>query len=94
MTNSAAAPVTLAWATAQLHCQCVQAAGQAEAAAGRAAVAATAFSPTRGDRGLCVFQTAPVIFACDVTLAPGASFVCELHAVWPPVGRLLTRILP
>ncbi|XP_076068767.1 RAB6A-GEF complex partner protein 2 isoform X2 [Oratosquilla oratoria] len=71
----------LAWASAQIHCQCsineakVRLPAQSPKAAEEQAVtnADTSFAPCRGDRGHVVLSTKPKILFCDLQLLPGES---------------------
>ncbi|XP_033108085.1 RAB6A-GEF complex partner protein 2-like isoform X2 [Anneissia japonica] len=73
---------TLAWASAQLHCQCsvsdskvklpIQKSIQQDAT-GIPLGSATSFTPNRGEKGICVVSTTPKILVCDLVLSPGES---------------------
>ncbi|KAM9292277.1 RAB6A-GEF complex partner protein 2, partial [Gastrophryne carolinensis] len=70
---------TLAWASAQIHCQCHASESRVlmpENEGARHDVQAenqTVFIPNRGERGQCVLSTPPKILFCDLRLDPGES---------------------
>ncbi|XP_046399104.1 RAB6A-GEF complex partner protein 2 isoform X1 [Ischnura elegans] len=76
----------LAWASAQIHCQCLVneakvrypeygavTAEQISTSNTECFLPDTSFAPCRGDRGHVVFSTKPVILFCDLRLTPGES---------------------
>ncbi|XP_077988860.1 RAB6A-GEF complex partner protein 2-like [Glandiceps talaboti] len=69
---------TLAWASAQIHCQCnisesrvllPSSASSEQSKSGNE----TTFVPSRGERGITVLSSQPKILFCDLTLVPGES---------------------
>lgn len=82
ITNTGPQAAIVGWASAQMHCQCIQNTRlRLPPAQSLAPTPETAFSPTRGERGRCVLQAPPVIFACDLVLSPSASTVCRLQVL-------------
>lgn len=71
----------LAWASAQIHCQCLvdevkvkyPEYGAVTAEEISTSNTDTSFAPCRGDRGHVVFSTKPAILFCDLRLTPGES---------------------
>ncbi|KAK2178048.1 hypothetical protein NP493_564g01023 [Ridgeia piscesae] len=86
-----ARPATLAWASAQIHCQCNVTEGrvaihpptQLTTAQVTTSGNDTAFVPFRGERGSTVLSTRPSILFCDLTLAPGESHTCVYQESLP-----------
>eukprot|EP00050_Salpingoeca_kvevrii_P019175 m.83214 g.83214 ORF g.83214 m.83214 type:complete len:484 (+) comp8294_c0_seq3:39-1490(+) len=84
--NDGDAPSAIAWSLAQMRCQCT---------AHRTSIAlppqqrppdlphAFAFSPARGERGVCAFESQPSILLCDVVLEPGEERTAEFEALVP-----------
>ncbi|XP_075910034.1 RAB6A-GEF complex partner protein 2-like isoform X3 [Petromyzon marinus] len=70
---------TLAWASAQIHCQFHASESRVAlpptptAGPDVQAESDTVFVPNRGERGQCVLSTTPKILFCDLQLAPGDS---------------------
>lgn len=72
---------TLAWASAQIHCQCatnddrVQFPTSSQVVQEEVATSnrETSFAPCKGERGRVVLATKPKILFCDVRLLPGES---------------------
>ncbi|KAM4707216.1 RAB6A-GEF complex partner protein 2 [Discoglossus pictus] len=68
---------TLAWASAQIHCQFhasesrVQLPASEEPRQDVQAENETVFIPNRGERGQCILSTPPKILFCDLCLDPG-----------------------
>ncbi|KAG9461568.1 hypothetical protein GDO78_016390, partial [Eleutherodactylus coqui] len=68
---------TLAWASAQIHCQFhasdsrVQLPASEEPRQDVQAENETVFIPNRGERGQCILSTPPKILFCDLRLDPG-----------------------
>ncbi|XP_014662258.1 PREDICTED: RAB6A-GEF complex partner protein 2-like isoform X2 [Priapulus caudatus] len=72
----------LAWASAQIHCQCTVSEARVrlpksplptQAEVVTATNGSTSFLPNRGERGMCVFSSVPKILFCDLQLSPGES---------------------
>lgn len=74
---------TIAWASAQIHCQCTindsrvtipehDQKGLHESV-NKNEDATTCFMPSKGERGRCLLSTKPKILFCDLTLAAGES---------------------
>lgn len=69
---------TLAWASAQVHCQCtIREQGalstKSQDASTGGSSGMTYFYPTKGEEGCTVIATEPKIIFCDLRLAPGES---------------------
>ncbi|XP_069601621.1 RAB6A-GEF complex partner protein 2 [Ranitomeya imitator] len=75
--STSASSETLAWASAQIHCQFhasdsrVQLPASEEPQQDVQAVNETVFIPNRGERGQCILSTPPKILFCDLRLDPG-----------------------
>ncbi|XP_068109504.1 RAB6A-GEF complex partner protein 2 [Hyperolius riggenbachi] len=75
--STSASSETLAWASAQIHCQFhasdsrVQLPASEEPRQDIQAVNETVFIPNRGERGQCILSTPPKILFCDLRLDPG-----------------------
>ncbi|XP_053304889.1 RAB6A-GEF complex partner protein 2 [Spea bombifrons] len=76
-TSTSASSETLAWASAQIHCQFhasesrVLLPASEEPAQDVQASNETVFVPNRGERGQCILSTPPKILFCDLRLDPG-----------------------
>ncbi|XP_072050998.1 RAB6A-GEF complex partner protein 2-like [Amphiura filiformis] len=72
---------SLAWASAQLHCQCHVSESKVKVPTERKtedvdltqSTGYTSFVPSRGEKGVCILSTTPKILCCDVHLRPGDS---------------------
>lgn len=76
LTNSSAIEQTIAWCSAHVHCNCVFAQSKLslfETPPKRHIVQANAFSPTRGEKGHCIYETDAAVLCCDQTLGPSES---------------------
>ncbi|KAE8637041.1 hypothetical protein XENTR_v10003290 [Xenopus tropicalis] len=77
--STSASSETLAWASAQIHCQFHASESRVHLPANeepRQDVQAeneTVFVPNRGERGQCILSTPPKILFCDLRLDPGES---------------------
>ncbi|XP_069819484.1 RAB6A-GEF complex partner protein 2 [Dendropsophus ebraccatus] len=75
--STSASSETLAWASAQIHCQFhasdsrVQLPASEEPRQDVQAENETVFIPNRGERGQCILSTPPKILFCDLRLDPG-----------------------
>ncbi|XP_063312744.1 RAB6A-GEF complex partner protein 2 [Pelobates fuscus] len=75
--STSASSETLAWASAQIHCQFhasesrVQLPASEEQRQDVQAENETVFIPNRGERGQCILSTPPKILFCDLRLDPG-----------------------
>ncbi|KAM3910336.1 RAB6A-GEF complex partner protein 2 isoform 1-T2 [Leptodactylus fuscus] len=75
--STSASSETLAWASAQIHCQFhasdsrVQLPASEEPQQDVQAENETVFIPNRGERGQCILSTPPKILFCDLRLDPG-----------------------
>ncbi|XP_072269738.1 RAB6A-GEF complex partner protein 2 [Pyxicephalus adspersus] len=75
--STSASSETLAWASAQIHCQFhasdsrVQLPANEEPRQDVQAENETVFIPNRGERGQCILSTPPKILFCDLRLDPG-----------------------
>lgn len=73
----------LAWASAQVHCQCstngkVMSIDKLNSTAQSAAINAdTVFAPDQQDNGHAVVNAKPKILFCDLRLLPGESKTCK-----------------
>lgn len=74
---------TIAWASAQIHCQCTINDSRVQIPEGarkslqetveKSEDGTTSFMPSKGERGRCLLSTKPKILFCDLTLAAGES---------------------
>ncbi|XP_028407114.1 RAB6A-GEF complex partner protein 2-like [Dendronephthya gigantea] len=74
---------TIAWASAQIHCQCTINDTRVQMPdiernilqdlVPKDEAATTSFMPSKGERGRCLLSTKPKILFCDLTLAAGES---------------------
>ncbi|KAG8431058.1 hypothetical protein GDO86_019485 [Hymenochirus boettgeri] len=77
--STSATSETLAWASAQIHCQFhasesrVRLPASEEPRQDVQAAKETVFIPNRGERGQCILSTPPKILFCDLCLDPGES---------------------
>jgi hypothetical protein len=80
---------TLAWISAQLHCQCqfntslLRMPGREQATPvpkkandSEKGPSDTCFIPTKGEPGLCSVSTESSVLACDISLSPGETKTC------------------
>ncbi|XP_071964635.1 RAB6A-GEF complex partner protein 2-like isoform X2 [Antedon mediterranea] len=83
---------TLAWASAQVHCQCSVSDSKVKLptpksiqqdATGFPIDSVTSFTPNRGEKGICVVSTTPKILVCDLMLAPGESKTYKYYETIP-----------
>ncbi|XP_067929881.1 RAB6A-GEF complex partner protein 2-like [Watersipora subatra] len=84
---------TLAWCTAQIHCQCTLSAPNLDGGPGvdgstvdQHSPDSTYFNPTRGERGVTVMISQPRILFCNIKLAPGEKTVYDYKERIPMDG--------
>ncbi|XP_063813549.1 RAB6A-GEF complex partner protein 2 isoform X2 [Pseudophryne corroboree] len=102
--STSASSETLAWASAQIHCQFhasdsrVQLPASEEPRQDVQAENETVFIPNRGERGQCILSTPPKILFCDLRLDPGEtksySYSESLPLSAPPSFRALQGFQP
>jgi hypothetical protein len=75
---------SLAWAGAQLHCQCTYREdlvipSSPPQSAGLNPATQTAFIPSKGEKGFTIMSSTPSVISCDLKLKPGEVKSCECH---------------
>ncbi|XP_033633824.1 RAB6A-GEF complex partner protein 2-like [Asterias rubens] len=85
---------SLAWASAQLHCQChisaskvmlpkIPISEKSEELELLQSSGNTSFAPSRGEKGNCILSTEPKILFCDLNLKPGERKTFLYHETIP-----------
>ena len=81
ITAHSCSPSTIAWCSAQVHCQLVvnaQRVRSADAGAQQLQTASsTSFTPARGVNGTTIYSSKPQVLLCELALNAGETKTCE-----------------
>lgn len=88
LTNNSDIEHVVAWCSVHVHCNCVFSQSRLELFEAPSqkhipTMQPNAFTPTRGERGHCVYETEAVVLCCDLTLKPADTKAFTYEALLP-----------